>query len=226
MMPRKNTQQIRFLIFLLLAAFFLALSPFIHFDQQAVQDYLKRFPVFWSALVFIFLYVGLTFFVWVGPKDVLRIAGAFLFGPYLSTVIVWFGEMGNACVMFSLSRHFGRGYVAERMPGQMERLDHIMSGKSSWGIFFAKFFPVIPFRFLDLACGLTRISLKKYLLISAVASPLRIFVIQFFVALGVDTILNPAKLSVYLEQHPAIFLAVASYVIGAFVMVVVFKKKP
>ncbi len=225
-MSHTKPHQIRFLILILLAGCFLALSPFIHIDQQVCQDYLKRFPVFWSALIFIFLYVGLTFLVWVGPKDVLRVAGAFLFGPYLSTVIVWFGEMGNACVMFSLSRHFGRGYIAEKLPGQMERVDQIMAGKSGWGIFFAKFFPVIPFRFLDLVCGLTRISLKKYLLISAVASPLRIFVIQFFVALGVDTILNPAKLSVYLQGHPAIFLAVVLYLIGTFVMIAVFRKKP
>ncbi|MFA5260038.1 MAG: VTT domain-containing protein, partial [Candidatus Omnitrophota bacterium] len=210
-MPRTNTHQIRFLIFILLMACFLALSPFIHFDQQTVQDYLKGFPLFWSGLIFIFLYVGLTFFIWVGPKDVLRVVGAFLFGPYLSTVIVWVGEMGNLCVMFSLSRHFGRGYVAERMPGKMQRLDRVIAEKSFWGIFFLKFFPVIPFRFLDLAFGLTRISLKKYLLISAVASQLRIFVIQFFIALGMDTVLHPAKLSAYLEAHPSVFFPVFLY---------------
>ena len=210
---------------ILLVFLFLALSRFVHFDQQTFQTYLQGFSLFWAGLVFIVLYVGLTFLVWVGPKDVLRVVGALLFGPYISTLIVWVGEMGNACVMFSFSRHFGRGYVAERMPGNMRRLDEVIAEKSVWSIFFLKFFPVVPFRFLDLAFGLTRISLKKYLLISAVASPLRIFVIQFFIALGVDTVLNPAKLSAYLQEHPTIFSAVGLYLAGAFVMIAVFKKK-
>ena len=223
--PRKSTHQRRFLALILFVACFLALSRFVHFDQQTFQDYLQGFPLFWSGLIFILLYVGLTFFVWVGPKDVLRVVGAFLFGPYLSTLIVWVGEMGNACVMFSFSRHFGRGYVAERMPGKMQRLDQVIAEKSFWRIFFLKFFPIVPFRFSDLAFGLTRIPLKKYLLISAVASPLRIFVIQFFLALGMDTILNPAKLSVYLQDHPSIFSAIGIYLFGAFIMVTVLKKK-
>ena len=62
-MPRTKTHQSRFLIFILLAVCFLALSPFVHIDQQACQDYLTRFPVFLSALIFVFLYVGLTFLV-------------------------------------------------------------------------------------------------------------------------------------------------------------------
>ena len=225
MMPHQHRSQIRFLTLLLWVAVFLAIGRVFHFDPASLQSYLRGVPAIWSGLIFVFLYVGLTFLVWVGPKDVLRVAGAFVFGPYWSTAIIWAAELGNACVMFSMSRHFGREYVAERMPGRMRRLDEMMADRSFWKIFFLKFFPVVPFRFLDLAAGLTRIPLKRYLLISAVASPLRLFVIQFFIAIGVDTVLNPVRLSAYLQDNPVIFFAVGLYLAGAVIMVFVLGKK-
>ncbi len=214
----------RFILYLVLVFCFVILSRYFHFEQETFLNYLKGFPLLVSAVIFVLLYVGLTFLVWFGPKDVLRVVAAFLYGPYLSTVIVWFGEMGNACVMFSLSRHFGRDFIAAKLPHKMQQIDRAIAERSFWSIFFLRFFPIVPFRFQDLGFGLTRISLRRYLTIAAIGSPLRIFVIQFFIALGMDTILNPAKLSLYLQENPSIFAFVMVYVIGAFFMIYLYRK--
>ena len=42
-------------------------------------------------------------------------------------------------------------------------------------LFAFRSIPLIPFRFLDLAYGLTSIPFPKYFLVSAIASPVRIF---------------------------------------------------
>lgn len=225
MQPQLSSHSRRFVLFLLLAVLCLSLGIIFKVDPQIIQGQLQQFGYGPSVAIFLILYVGLTFLVWVGPKDILRIVGAALYGPYWSTLIVWFGEMGNAVVMFSLSRRLGREYVEQRLHGRWKDMDEAIARTSFWSIFFIRFFPVIPFRFSDLGFGLTRISLKKYLLICAVGSPLRIFIIQLFLSVGLKTVLQPALLADYLSAHPTLRLVVNLYLIGTFILIFVLKKR-
>ena len=224
-MTASGYQPKRFALFILLVLVFLSLGRVFHLDQHAIQQHLRQFGLLPSALIFIALYVGLTLFVWIGPKDVLRVVGAVLYGPYWSSLIVWCGEMGNALVMFSLSRRLGRGYVQNKIRGRWQQMDETMARTGFFSIFFIRFFPVVPFRFSDLAFGLTRVSLKKYILICAVGSPLRIFVIQFFLAVGLDTVMNPFKLQAYLSRHPHIYVLVMVYTLGSLGLIAFLSRK-
>ena len=223
-----NTQRrspvAQFLLLILVVGLFLVLGKFFHFDQMACRTFFQQFPLGLSGVVFIVAYVVVTFFIWIGPKDIFRIVAALIYGPFWSTVFVYVAEMINVVVLFSLSRRLGREFVASKIKGGMQKLDNALAETSFWSIFFLRLFPIVPFRFLDLGMGLTKISLAKYFLIALIATPLRIFVVQFFLALGVSTIMDANKFAAYLTQHPYVSVGVYVYMFGAVIMVFIMKR--
>lgn len=223
--PFWKSSSFRFVLFVLLFIVFLSLGKLFTYDKEAYYNYLAKFPAWISGIIFIVLYVTVSFFIWIGPKDIFKIVAALLYGPSLSTLFVYISEMINVIVLFSLSRKLGRDFVEAKLKGKMKRLDETIAETSFMSIFWVKFFPIIPFRFLDLAFGLTKISLKKYFVISLLASPLRIFFVQLFLSLGMDVFLNPVKLEEYLTQHPRIYMLCFAYVFGSIAMIFMLQSK-
>lgn len=221
----RQRQILKFIAFLLLAAVFWSAGSFLHFDAEKIKAFLLTFPPLLTAGVFVLSYVVLTSLIWLGPKDVLRIAAAYLWGAVWGTFWVWVAEMINAAVLFTFSRRLGRDFVAGRLRGRARDIDQTIADTRFWSIFFLRMAPVVPLRFLDLGFGLTRISIKKYLLIAALATPQRIFFTMFFLALGVETALDVNRLQAYLQDHPAVMMVSFSYfVVSLFLMVLVKKR--
>jgi uncharacterized membrane protein YdjX (TVP38/TMEM64 family) len=166
-----------------------------------------------------------TFVIWIGPKDIFRVAAAVAWGPYISTVLVFVCEMINVFIFFSFSRRLGRGFVVAKLQDKWEKVNKLLDDKSFWGIFWVRFFPILPFRWLDLGFGLTRVPLKRYFWASFFSSPLRIFFVQFYWSLGADIASNPYKMKEYLMVHPVVMYMTFFYVLGSIGMMFVLKKK-
>jgi uncharacterized membrane protein YdjX (TVP38/TMEM64 family) len=213
----------KFLALGLLAGIFLLAGKFFHFDQEQARNFFSGIPLGIAGAVYIVVYVVSSSFIWVGPKDVLRLAAVFIYGPYVSTAFIAIAEMLNLPVMFFLSRRLGRAFVEERLKGGRQKLDAAVSETGYGMIFFLRLFLLIPLRFLDLGFGLTKISFAKYFGICLLATPLRIFVVQFIWSLGVDTVMDPEKLSRYLADRPLIMWGVSIYFIGSMLMLWVMK---
>ena len=221
----RDSATAKFLILLGLALVFLLAGKFFHVEKASVQELLRGFPAAVSGAAFVILYVTVTFFVRLGPKDIFRIAAALVYGPYLSTLFVFAGEMINVAILFSLSRRLGRGYVESRLKGNMQKVDEALTQSGDWAIFLMRLTPIVPFRFLDLGFGLTRISLRKYFALSALGSPLRIFFLQFLLCLGFDTVADPRKFTDYLLDNPTVFQIGLAYLILSALTLVLLKKK-
>ena len=103
-----DNKALKFSLFLMILAVCWYFGRIFKFDISTYQSFLSKFPVVLSGFIFVALYVGTTTFIWFGPKDVLRISSAILFGATISTVFVWIGEMIYALIMFHLSRVLGR----------------------------------------------------------------------------------------------------------------------
>lgn len=213
----------KFTVFVILVIVLLCVGLIYSINEESIQSILSSIPKSISTIIFVALYVGLTTFIWLGPKDIMRIVGAIFYGPYLSTVLVWIAETINAVILFNLSRRLGREYVESKLKGKTNLIDETINQSSLWWIFLMRVF-VVPFRFLDLGCGLTSISLIKYLFIITVASPVRIFIFQYILSLGKDVYMNPDSLAEHLSAHPAIMFMAFAYMIGAFVAVFAFRK--
>lgn len=140
-----------------------------------------------SGFIFILLYVGLTFFIWIGPKDVMRMVGALLYGAYGSTLFVTIAEMINAIVLFHFSRNMGRAFIVEKAKLFKKDFDQGEWDPSVLGILALRINPLFPLRFLDLGYGLTRVPFKKYYRAVLLSTPFRVFLIQYMLAaVGLD----------------------------------------
>jgi len=207
----------KFFLFLTLIVSFIVIGRMFSFDPTSSRDFLAHHSPILSSIIFLVLYVGGTFFIWVGPKDVLRIASALVFGAIWSSVLVYIGEMLNMVTMFWFSRKMGRAFIEQKMHGRMQQIDEAISNTRTATIFFMKFYPYVSFRVLDLGYGLSSISFRKYAVISLIAAPIRVYMVQYFLSLGLGTALNFVALQEYLRGRPVVMWANMIYIYSSFI---------
>jgi len=219
---RKDSVKVKFGVFIALLFLLWYFGRFFRIDAQALRGALQGFGLIYSGLIFIALYVLVTFFVWFS-KDIFRLTAAMLFGAGISTCLVFAAETINACILFSLSRALGRNFVADSLKGRLAGLDRKLSGLSFFWLFLLRFTPLVPFRFLDLSAGITDISFKKYLAAVILGSPLRILWLQSILATLGSAVFSQKALMSYLQQNKILFIFSFAYAI--LVIVVAFNLK-
>ena len=213
--------------FLLVISIFLLwyLGRLLHLDIQSIRKPLDSFPLFVSSLIFVILYVVVTFFVFFS-KDIFYLAGALIFGPILSAVLIFISEALNACILFYCSRYLGRQFVRETLTGKYQRLDERLGGVSLFWLFIFRAAPLIPYRFLDMAAGLTRMRFRKYFAAVLLGSFLKIFWIQFILyGVGESVLSNPNALTEYfLKNQPVLIFSLLYLVLVGMVIYKIRKK--
>jgi uncharacterized membrane protein YdjX (TVP38/TMEM64 family) len=202
--------------FLLLALSLLLLwflGRFFHIDAQSIQKPLAGLPIVVSSLIFIFLYVTVTFFLFFS-KDIFYLSGALIFGPILSGLLIFISEAINAFILFYLARCLGRNFVEKSLGDKFKKLDERLGRvKLSWLCVF-RAAPLIPYRFLDLAAGLTNLRFKKYMLAVILGSPVKVFWIQYVLfGVGESVFKDPNALIAYFNKNPGLMVFSLIYVI-------------
>jgi len=198
---KKYRTEIEFLVFLAALILIWFAGRNINIDTGAIEGSLRKFPLAASGFIYIILYIIVTFFLFFS-KDVFWVVGAVIFGPLWSTVFICLAEFGNAFVLFNLARRLGRGYVEKSVSGRHRHLDEKL-GKISllWLVIF-RAVPLIPYRFMDLAAGLTSISFRKYLFAAVIGAPVKTFWQQYILwAVGVAVLKDPTALVHYFMQN-------------------------
>ncbi|TRZ50222.1 TVP38/TMEM64 family protein [bacterium] len=217
------SSKVKFLVFIIAVVVVGYLGSYFRIDPQALQGALKKLPVFYSGLLFIVLYCVVTFFIWFS-KDVFRFAAAFLFGAYLSTAFIFIAEVINAFTLFYFARFLGRGFIRETFKAKYNNLDERLGKANFLWLFLFRATPLVPFRFLDLASGLTGIAWPRYLSAVILGSPPRIFWVQYILAgVGLAVLKEPAKLIEYFSLNRTAFIF--SFVYFILVAIVAFKIK-
>ena len=216
-----NNKAFKFILFLVIFAACWYLGKVFKVDVAYYQKFLSQYPLGLSGLIFVVLYVVTTTFVWFGPKDVLRISSAILFGAYVSTVFVWIGEMINSLIMFQLSRVLGREYVQQRLGARSGELDKMKNDTSFLGAVAWRINPLIPFRLMDLGYGLTPMSFKKYFAAIVVVSFFRILWLQFIIAgVGMSLFDNASATMDYFLAHPLVLRYSALYFLAVIIVTI------
>ncbi|MCK9595057.1 MAG: VTT domain-containing protein [Candidatus Omnitrophica bacterium] len=220
-----NKDKLKFVIFLAALALLWYLGGKFPVDSNPIRETLSKYPVILSGLVFILAYVTVTFFIWFS-KDIFRLIAAVLFGPLLSAGLVLLAETVNAFILFHLARYMGRGYVEHSQQKGLKSWDRRLANAGLPWLFIFRSAPLIPFRFMDLAMGLTGISFRKYLLIVLLGSFLRILWIQYVLAgVGQAALGDPKAIAQYFNSHSGIFVASLIYLALAIAVLVKLKHK-
>jgi len=206
---------IKFSIFILIILLLIMLGKHFKFEPETLKIYLSRYPLILSGIIFVILYVVVTFFVWLS-KDIFRVVSAILFGANISSLLVWIAEVINAYILFHFSRIMGKEFVEKKIfKEKFSYYKELLEKRSSFfGLFILRATPLVPFRFMDMFMGLSPISFRYYLLVVLLGSPLRIYWLQFILtSLGMAVFKEPQKLIDYLANNKIIFIISLIYVI-------------
>jgi uncharacterized membrane protein YdjX (TVP38/TMEM64 family) len=138
-------------------------------DPQVVRDWIRSWGP-WAPAVFVFLQV-LQVVVFVLPGEVTQIAGGWVFGFGLGSLLSVVGIALGSAIAFGLTRWLGVGFVHRIAgPETVAKFDHLMASPKFIGSLFLFFLiPGIPKDVLCYVAGLSRLKFLPFLLISSVA---------------------------------------------------------
>lgn len=120
----------------------------------------------WGPAMFVLLYVVAT--VLLLPAVLLTLGAGAVFGVARAFVAVSVGATLGATVAFLVGRHLARDWVAARLAehASLRRIDEAVA-RDGWKIvLLTRLSPAFPFVLLNYAFGLTRVSLRDYVLAS------------------------------------------------------------
>lgn len=121
---------------------------------------------FWAPLGHIVLFaLGTILFV---PGAIFGLVGGALFGPLWGTVLNLAGATLGATAAFLVARYLAADWVRRKAGGWLDRLITGVEAEGWRFVAFVRLVPLFPFNLTNYALGLTRISLKHYVLASLV----------------------------------------------------------
>ncbi len=121
----------------------------------------------WLApAVFVGIYIVWT--VVLLPAVVPTLAGGALFGIAIGSLLTLIGAVTGATIAFLIGRRLGRAQV-ERLAGpRRERFEQWLRRRGALALLYARLVPIIPFNLLNYAAGVSGISTRRYVLVTAV----------------------------------------------------------
>jgi len=120
----------------------------------------------WGWAIFVLLYIATA--VLLLPAVVLTLGAGAVFGVAQGWIIVSVAATLAATAAFLVGRYFARGWVSQRIAGNptFVAIDEAVA-REGWKIVgLTRLSPAFPFNLLNYAYGVTRVSLRHYILAS------------------------------------------------------------
>jgi uncharacterized membrane protein YdjX (TVP38/TMEM64 family) len=114
------------------------------------------------------------------PSLPLDIAAGAFFGPFLGTVYSVTGALGGAVVSFLISRFIGREFVERFLGGHINFCIECSDELLTKIVFFSRLLPIVSFDVISYGAGLTKMSLKKFSLATALGMIPLTFIYNYF----------------------------------------------
>lgn len=165
---------------LLIAAFFgLAIGAFFYFDLghyltlDALKENRDRLLAFTDANfaaavgIFIATYCVVTGLSLPGAA-ILTLAGGFLFGSVLGTVLVNIGATTGATLAFLAARYLLRDWVEQKFGDRLGSIQEGFSKNAFSYLMTLRLIPLFPFFLVNMVSGLTRVSVATYVAATAI----------------------------------------------------------
>ena len=162
-----NTPTSHWVRWLIILGAIMALVPFIPADGilRRALDWVEHLGA-WGPALFILLYVVAT--VLLVPGSALTFGAGALFGVVRGSCYVSVASTIGATCAFLIGRHLAREAVARRIENhpKFSAIDQAV-GEEGWKIVaLTRLSPVFPFTLLNYAFGLSRVSLRDYVIAS------------------------------------------------------------
>jgi uncharacterized membrane protein YdjX (TVP38/TMEM64 family) len=150
-------------ITLLLALFVYAaleLQESRYFNARTIHSLLSRLGPY-SIIGYIFMMVVAV--ISPMPDSMVSIAGGYLFGPYIGSILSLLGLALGTSIDFLIVRRLGRNYVKKRYPKSIRVIDSY-STKLGWQtVVIMRMLPSVTFDLLGYAAGISSMSYALYI---------------------------------------------------------------
>jgi uncharacterized membrane protein YdjX (TVP38/TMEM64 family) len=166
----------KILILVIIVGLILAVKVF-HFDQYLTLAYLKgsldKFKTLYenhSVLViagYFIVYVLTTSLSLPGASP-LGIAGGALFGFWTATIVVSFASTIGATLACLVSRFLLRDWIQNNFGDKIAKVNEGIEKEGAFYLFTLRLIPVFPFWMINLAMGLSKISLARFYWVSQI----------------------------------------------------------
>ncbi len=96
------------------------------------------------------------------PDSLVIIAGGFLFGSLIGTILTIIGQSLGAIIDFLLARTLGRNFVLKKFPKSVHLIDQYAQSLGWQTVFVMRLFPTLSFDMLSYIAGVSNLSLRSY----------------------------------------------------------------
>ena len=162
-----RTTKLEWLLWLTVLISVVAALPFLPVQaySKSVLDWVNGLGP-WGPLLFIVIYVVAT--VLLIPGSVLTLGAGALFGVVKGSVYVSLAATLGATAAFLVGRYFARDWVARKIAThpRFAAVDQAVASEGWKIVGLTRLSPVFPFTLLNYAFGLTRVSLRDYVIAS------------------------------------------------------------
>jgi len=120
----------------------------------------------WGPMLFVLIYIAATVFFL--PGSVLTLGAGAVFGVAWGSVYVSVASTLGATAAFLVGRYVARAWVAKKIEGNdsFAAIDRAVAAEGWKVVGLTRLSPVFPFALLNYAFGLTRVTLRDYVLAS------------------------------------------------------------
>lgn len=132
-------------------------------NPELIADFFRGLgSPWWSPLVFVPLYaISVSFGM---PGTIPTLAGGAIFGVARGMLYNTIAANLGALLAFLVARYLGRGFVAKVLKGKAAALDEKIGDHGFGTILYLRLIPLVPFNALNFGAGLSRVSLRDYVL--------------------------------------------------------------
>jgi uncharacterized membrane protein YdjX (TVP38/TMEM64 family) len=170
-MSSARAQQIRMWARLGFALFVLAVLVLLA-RQLGLQQGLQRVLAWihelgpWAPIAYIVFYIVAC--VFAIPGSILTLGGGVLFNVLRGTLYVSIGATLGATAAFLVGRYLLRSWIVRKLGGNLkfQALDEAVAREGWKIVVLVRLCPIFPFPVINYGFGITRVSLKEYILAS------------------------------------------------------------
>ena len=153
------------LLILYFSGFFSALG-----SEETIKTYIQN-KAPWSHLTYFFLQF-VSVIVSPIPSNMIALAGAMLFGTWVSFLLTFGAVLLGSVTMFFLARTLGYKFASQLVNRKLsDKYLDIIKRKRDIFLFLAFLFPFFPDDILCILAGLTDISFERFIVFAIVARP-------------------------------------------------------
>lgn len=132
---------------------------------ELIRDTVDRAGL-WGPALFMVAYAVLT--VLLVPGSPLTVAAGVLFGPWVGTLLVVVGATAGATGAFLWGRRLGRAAIARLTGDRFDKVDGWLHDRGLLAVLYVRLVPLLPFNLLNPVAGVTGVTLRDFVVGTAV----------------------------------------------------------